>query len=490
MLASTLAAGCAARLPPPDWPPAEATDLPPSPLQPPRSLLVVATHVDLSPFGAALESALAALGPSERRGRVALPGGGALGWELGRAPLALTVTPPRGDGDAVVHVTERIALALSFDAGASARCTTDGAALVVSAEATPALAPGDGLALALEGARISVEVEGAARCAIGLGPAPAASAPRDAPRSSGAAVQLGVALGPLLRPLFAPLAALASTALGAARVPLSSVERQLVEALAAPIPIARADGSAACLALHAGDLILGPIDAASDGRAALDVALGLEVAPVLSLAPCPPPPPSSSPRALRVARAPLAARFTVEALIAIPLSTVEDQLRAALTGTTLGAGRRAVTLGAPSLRSARGRLFVSVPVDGALHGTLLLWGTPTVEPPAAIGLPDLRLALASRSALERAHFARLAADDAPGAPTARARAALRRDLSPLVDELRAALAAPRALGGALLAPTIAALRPAAVRVAPEGIRLTIIADGTARLTLPVAEAPR
>lgn len=472
-------AACAPALPPPEWPPVEATERAPARVEPERSLLIVAAHVDLSPFGAALEGALASLGPSERRGRIALPiDGGALRWELARAPLALTVTPPGGGdgpGDAVVRVTERLALALSFEAGAAARCATQDAAVTITVEGTPILASGDGLSIALDGARVSVDVEGSARCSAG-------------------AAQITVALGPLVRPLLSPVARLATAALAEARVTLPDAERTLLAHLDAPIAITRPDGTPACLDLRPGALVLGPIAADARRAASLDVALGLEVAPLLSLAPCPPPPPTPGRpiRSLRVARAPLAERFSVAMHLSIPLAAVEAELRAAFSAAAAAfpSGRRAVRFGAPSLRAARGRLIVFVPVDGALHGALVLWGTPTVEPPAAIALPDLRLALASRSALERHHFAQLAADARPDAPTARARAALRRDLAPLVDELRAALATPRTIGGARLTPTIAALRLAAADVDPDNFRLTLITDGRATLTLSTAEASR
>lgn len=428
---------------------------------------MVATRIDLSPFGAALERALASLGPSERRGRVALPiaGGGSLAWEFARAPLTVSVVPPRGEGDARVRVVERLALALLFDGGSTSSCATDGAALVVTAAGTPVLSSENGLAIAVSGAEVGIEVEGSARCTFG-------------------AVTANIAFGPLLRPLLSPIAAVAQTALASVRVKIPGVERFGLNHLGTHLAIRRTDGSPACLTLHDGDLVLGPISANLDGDAALDVALGLEVAPVLSLRHCPPPPSGHYPRtpALRVARGPLADRFAVTITVEIPLSTVEAQLRSTLTGTRLGAGRRTITLGAPSLLAARGRLIVFVPVDGALHGTLVLWGTPTVDG-AALTLPDLRLALQSRSALERSHFARLAADDSAEGPTARARAALRRDLTPLVDEFRTTLSMPRALGDARIVPAIESLRPTSVRALRDVLYLTLVADGRAQLIL-------
>jgi hypothetical protein len=209
---------------------------------------------------------------------------------------------------------------------------------------------------------------------------------------------LRVPLGAILEELTRPLGAQLASALEHLRLPLGGLADQALDELAAPRPLEVA-GAPACLTLDPHALVLAPV--AGEGSS-LALAVGAEVAPRATLAPCGPAAPR--PRAdVKVREAALGESFAVDVLLAVPFAELQRRVADALVGRRFGETRQVVVRGV-TVGDASGRLLVKLDVQGAIDGALYLWGTPTVvarDGRFFVEVPDLRVATETESLTTR-----------------------------------------------------------------------------------------
>jgi hypothetical protein len=310
------------------------------------------------------------------------------------------------------------------------RCADENAAVRFTVIARPAL-DAEG-ALALVAPRISAAPSGELRCA-------------------GIPVPLARLFEPLLPPILDGLA----KAVAWPRLPLGPLLRWGLDEAATPQAV-EVDGTRGCLDLAPSAWVLAPIGAAG-------VRLGLEVAPRLELAPCPPR--RAAPAGEVVVReVALGERFTVEVALTVALDEAERRLALEVVGRAFDG----VIVRRVQLADAEGRVLVRAEVGGRLRGTLYLWGTPTGvvrDGRARVEVPDLRLAVETRDLLARIAIAFL-----HERLTEKVRRALSFDITDALARARRALPQRRALGD-----------HATLALAPDAVELATITTAPGRL---------
>lgn len=446
--------------------PAYTINVPPRVVEvrPPRSVAFFASELRLDALQAALDRAI----PPALSGGGALPlGGAALGarWQLRRQPGVLLATP------AGLQLRVRLDGQIQIGAGLLG-CQASGPIGAVVLDVRPALNPAGELLLADPQVQILPQAD--LRCA-GV-PIPAA---------------------PLLQQTLEPLGRGLAALIPALRLPLGPLLRQGLEQLAAPreLPLL---GQRACLDLDPQALVLAPLS--GDGGA-LQVRVGADVAPRLSLGPCSPR--SRSPlSAVLVRELALAPQFQLLVAVAIPHADLTARLAPIVVGRRLGdPGGPSLVVDRAAVGDASGRALVKLEVHGALDGSLFLWGTPQVAPRPGLAppgrlflsVPDLQVAAETESFLQKIKLAAFNLWDG-GAIAVRLREQLALDVTDQLEQVRLALSGRYGLrGGAwaqlaglqglALTTSLSAVRPVEVESRPGLLVIHALLVGQATLSL-------
>lgn len=430
-------------------------------VRPPRSVLFARTALPLTSLQAALAQAL----PPGLGGRDTVPGvGWPVSYQLRPAPPRLVGTPGG------LRLDVRADAAFDF-AAPGLRCGGGGLAAILSLSARPALDPSG--ALRLTDGQTGVAFEGALRCSAGGGLLGQLGANALAQQADGLARDL-------TRRTLTPVGQGLLVAAQALRLPLAPLFQRGLDELARPISLTVA-GRPACLDLDPDALVLAPLAAAGADAQALQLRVGVDAAPRLSLGPCPAATRREHP--LQVREAPLGDEAQVTVAVAVPHTDVEALLRRALVGRTLGPAGQQVVVKELEVGDQESRLLLRLGVVGAFTGSLYLWGTPQAIQIAGrvkVTVPDLQVALETRDLLARLKLAAWELYD--GGLAALLGRTLVLDVTEQLAAARGAFAAPLPLPSARLQVTVADVLPTQVASRPGLLVVHALVRGQATLT--------
>lgn len=333
-------------------------------IRPPRTVVFVQTPLRLSTLEAAIDRQL----PGGSQGNINL-GLVQLGWRLLRQPATVV---PSADGLAIrVPVVGDLTLGGGF-----LRCQSSGIGGALLLSARPTIEGGGDLVL--RDVRTSVEPIGQIQC-------------------GGLPIPVAEVFSAMLR----PLQSLAQQLSQVVKVPLGPALSQGIAELSTPRPLSLS-GRKSCLDLHPSALVLAPPSAAPDGLHAIQVRIGLDVEPRLSLGDCPRGaggPPSS----LTVRQENLGEEFAMQVAVAVPMTDLKAVLAPQLVGKRLGSAAQSLLVQGVEVGDASGRVLLRLDVAGIYTGSLFLWGTPQVTNEGGrqiLQVPDLQVAAESNSKLQ------------------------------------------------------------------------------------------
>ncbi len=409
-LSGLLGAGCVTGRP--DY----TVNVPPNLLaiRPPQSVLFVEAPLSLAPLEQQIDQVIGRVVPPGRGGQLRL-GMLEVGFRLSRQPISIVAAPP--------GLSLRLPLTGDVSIGAGfLRCQAGGVGGTFTVGLRPTLdAQG---ALVLRDAQVAVSPLGGIQC-----------------------VGLSVPTPSLFSSILDPISQGLSGALSAYRLPMGPAVQEGLRQLATPRGLTLA-GQPACLDLAPGGLVLAP-PAPSERAGVIALKLGVEVAPRVSLGPCPPTAAAAPAPSVSVRDASLGDDFRLLVAVAVPTSQIEARLRPQLVGKRLGSGATAVLVTGLAVGDASGRLLLKLDVVGAFTGAVYLWGTPEVREEAGVQLlrvPDLKLAAESQSAIENLKLS--LAQLWEGDLAARLREQLVLDVSKPLADARQQLSGTLALQGA------------------------------------------
>lgn len=374
-------------------------------IRPVKSVLFVESPISLAPLSAQIDAVVGRLVPAGRGGQLRM-GLIDIGYRLLRQPLSVVAAPP--------GLQLRMPLLGDLNIGAGfLHCATSGVGGNFTIGLRPTLDANG--ALMLRDAQIGVAPLGQIACA-------------------GLSIPVPNVFSGILDPISRALTA----ALQQFRLPFGP---QLSAGLA-QLSTARSlnlGGQRACLDLAPSALVIAP-PTAGGSPGELGLKLGVEVAPRLSLGPCPPAGTPLQPAALSVKEAALGDDFHVVVAVAIPATQIESLLRPQLVGKRLGGSGGGVTVRAMQVGDASGRMLIKLDVAGDYTGAIYLWGTPQVATEAGrqiLRVPDLRLAAESESLIQDMRLSLLQLWE--GDLAARLREKLVLDVTQRLEDLRAQL---------------------------------------------------
>ncbi len=380
-------------------------------MRPPRSVAVVHGSVPLDGARAAIEGAIPKEVVGSRKTDLLVIRDVDVTWHLSRRPVVL-----RADKSGLA-----LEIALLGEVGAQGdglRCHGGDAGVVFHAEAAPTLKAGG--ELALDPLRWRPELRGKVDC----GP-------------------VEVPLGAILDAVVQPLASALAKGVGQIRIPTGPAVASALDALRAPQSIPLGDQGAACLDLDPTQLVLSPVGGSG---AELELKVGVDVAPRVTLGPCPAPSSVPSQAGPLVRVQPLKDQFDVALDVAIPYSELQARAAPELVGHSFGDADHKVTIEGFEAGDASGRVLARMPIRGAVTGMLYLWGTPAVVQQGdrwVLEVPDLHVALESQSFLTQLELAVLEFKN--GGLETMMKSKLTLDVTDRIAQARAALSGTRTL---------------------------------------------
>jgi hypothetical protein len=442
-----LLGGCLPHIPPHD------THVPPRlvDVRPPRSVLGFSTTVPLGGLDAALAAAVPDAISGHAESQLGRLGVLKAHWSFQRKAAQL------GADERGLRLTLTSIGTLAIDA-AHLSCRGEDVGLSFEAHGRPTLDPHG--TLHLEDVKVDVSPAGTLACGA-------------------------LPVEPLLTAIAGPFRRLLEGVLALPRVPLGPLVELTLDALSRPLPIAPLEektGEPSCLDLDAQALVLSKAQAIGDE--ALALAIGLDVAPRLTIGACPER--LSVVRAVRVRQAPAEREYRVLLALAIPYELLAEKLRDKAVGKRLGEGKRSIVVRSVELADANGRVLIKAQVEGAVTGTVALWGTPEVterDGRAVLTVPDLQVAVETRSWLVR--FGLGAWKLWNGGLQAKLRNAIELDLTDRLEKLRRMLDGERVIeaGGrsARLISHLSRVFPAEVASRPGVLVVHALLVGSAEL---------
>ncbi len=434
-------AGCVAHIPP------HTVHVPPlvGDVRPPQSIIFLQSQVSLAPLAEALERGI----PRTRSDEIPLGAGIKLKTQISRRPLSVRAGP------------EGLILMLSADVsfaseGGSVACTSRGAVITLKVITRPELASDGWLIVASP--KSETEIAGELRCGI-----------------------VPIPLHPILSPIAFWLARGLEETVRLVRLPMAPLINEALDALAQRCDITVGD-EVACLDLDPRALVLSPAAGSGD---ALTLKLGVDVAPRLSTGKCTGPP-RRRPRSPVVAReVPLGDRFGVEVALTIAYDQLGERAAPSLRGKSFGEGKQRVNLRQVTFGDAEGRVLARAQVDGAIAGTLFLWGTPAIserEGRFTLAVPDLQVAVETRDLLTRMKL--WLWDRHDGGLANWLRGKLTVDITERLTAARAALTGRRELlPSVALVTSFTQVLPSKVASRPGALTAKVVLIGTAELQI-------
>jgi hypothetical protein len=441
--------------------PAFTIDAPPRVIdvRPPRSVAFVREDVPLAGLRRDIEGAIPAEVAGKAKGALLGLGDVEIAWRLARRPVSL-----RAQSSGLVLEAALVGELTLQAKGLVCRASDAGVSFSVATRPT-LLADGD---LALDHLVWKPTPRGTLVCG-------------DVP----------IPIGPLLERAVEPLAAALAKAVGHLRIPLGPLVKAALDEAAKPRTM-RLGGHVgdACLDLDPSALVLAPVGGAGEQ---VTLKLGLDVAPRVTLGPCPESDAGGAGRSasgkpiVEVRR--LEDRFEVAVAVAVPHAELRARVAPLLIGRRFGKGDRMVTIEDVNLGDAGGHLVAQVRVSGALNGTLVLWGTPTALAETGgrvmLRVSDLHASLDTKSLAERIGLSIWNLED--GGLEAFLRSTLVLDVTEHLSEARAALSGRHALGagqvGAMLTIAVTNIAPGEVISQPGLLVLNPILGGHAELEI-------
>lgn len=422
-------------------------------IRPPRSVLVVQTPLRLDALQQAIDRSLPGGGS----------GGGRLGslplsWRLGRQPAAIGPSP---EGiELRVPITGELQIG-----GGLLSCRSGGIGGTLIVRARPTL-DSDG-SLLLAGARVTMEPLGGVQCA-----------------------GFNVPVAQLFPMMLTPIERAVAPALERLKIPLGPAVQAGLRELGRPRALTLS-GKPSCLDLQPSGLVLAPV-----GGADLMIRLGVEVAPRLSLGPCPAGA-DKTPTQITVRQEALSDEFRVQVAVAVPSAELQQQLAPQFVGRKLGSGARALTVQGIALGEASGRVLVKADVSGVYTGAVFLWGTPTATAQGdrtVLSVPDLQVATESTSRLEDTKVALY--ELVEGSLADKVKPHLTLDVTERLAQVRQALSGAQHLSaggwqplqaagisGVTLNTTVTAVQPLSVEARPGVVVLYVLLVGRTQLDL-------
>ncbi|MFO0578131.1 MAG: DUF4403 family protein [Polyangia bacterium] len=427
-------------------------------IRPPRSVLVVQTPLRLEALQQIIDRSLPGAGPGgggQGSGQVgALP----VSWRLSRQPAAIGPSPE--------GIELRIPIVGELQIGGGfLSCRSGGIGGTLTVRARPTL-DGDG-ALKLTGTRVGVDPLGSVQCA-----------------------GFNVPIAQIFPMMLAPIERAVAPAVENLKIPLGGAVQAGLRELGRPraVPIA---GQPSCLDLAPSGLVLAPV-----GGTDLQLRLGLEVAPRLSLGPCPGGA-SAPPAQITVRQQELGDDYRVQVAVAVPAQELQQKLAPQLVGKRLGSGPRALTVQGVEVGDASGRVLVKADVTGVYNGAVFLWGTPTASVQGErtlLSVPDLQLATESASRLEDTKVALYELIE--GSLADKVKPYLQLDVTERLAQARQALSgsqhlsagriqplAAAGLTGVTLHTTVSAVQPLSVESRPGVVAVYTLLVGRTQLEL-------
>lgn len=336
-------------------------------IRPPRSIVFVRDDLPLTGLQKAIDGALGDTLASTKKAHI-FGRDVEIAWRFDRKP--------------VVFRAERAGLVLEVPLvgnigvhADSVRCRDEDAAIVLRAEAQPALKPNGNIGFDHFDWKPKVRAE--LKCA-GL-PLPVDKA-------------VSFVVDPIARAL--------SLGLSKIELPTGPLVEKALDELRAPRKMPFAKRQEACLDLAPDALVLSPV---TGGGSAMPLKLGVEVAPRVVVGKCPPSGAAAKQPKVVAKNVPLGDHFELQTAFAIPYLELTKMVRPSLVGKRFGDADHGVVVDTVEIGDTQGRTLVHLTVHGALDGDLYLWGTPTmVEEKGRVimRIPDLKVAAESRSILQ------------------------------------------------------------------------------------------